>query len=64
LQAWLKQHNIEAPKGYSSKDLQNLVKANWDKSTGWTEEQYGKAQKIFKDIKDDSFKEYASARSF
>lgn len=55
LQAWLKEHSINVPKGYSQQQLQDLVKSNWAQSASWTQDKYDAAQKVFSNIKDDSF---------
>jgi hypothetical protein len=60
--AWLSAHNINAPKGYSQAELQDLVKANWNSATSWTADQYHKAQQVFADVKDSTFDQWDESR--
>ncbi|EIN05924.1 hypothetical protein PUNSTDRAFT_54757 [Punctularia strigosozonata HHB-11173 SS5] len=60
--AWLEAHNIQAPKGYSKSELQNLVKANWNSASSWTADQYYKAQQVFADVKDSTFDTWDESR--
>ncbi|KAF7971961.1 hypothetical protein HWV62_19349 [Athelia sp. TMB] len=66
LQAWLKEHNINAPSSYSTSQLQGLVKSNWDAFAtavpAWSYDQYTKAQKSFQDLKDASFESWDESR--
>ena len=62
LQAWLKEHNIETPKGYSQQELQDLVKENWNAGNVWTREQYDRAQQVFANYKDTAFETWEDSR--
>lgn len=56
LTSWLKEHNVQVPKGTTSqKDLQELVKSNWASTQAFTAEQYAGAQKAFQNLKDSAF---------
>ena len=58
LQSWLKEHNIETPKGYSQQELQDLVKSNWNTVNSWTQDQYSYAQQVFADGRDKSIESW------
>ncbi|KDQ55914.1 hypothetical protein JAAARDRAFT_180063 [Jaapia argillacea MUCL 33604] len=62
LKAWLNHHHIEAPKGYSKTQLQDLVEANWNSASVWTAEQYAKLQKSYQDVKDSTFDAWDESR--
>lgn len=62
LKAWLQAHNIQPPETYSTPQLQDLVKSNWDTAYAWTADQYAKAQKAFVDVKDDTFASWDESR--
>jgi hypothetical protein len=69
LQQWLNDHNIKTPPAYSTSQLRNLVKSNWvsiqssaDAGSAWTQDQYTKAQKSFKDLKEASFESWDESR--
>lgn len=62
LEAWLHEHNIETPKGYSQKDLEELVKSNWQSSSAWTRDQYDRAQQVFSNYKDSAFDTWDDSR--
>jgi hypothetical protein len=62
LEAWLKEHNIAPPKGFSQEQLRDIVKANWNQGVGWTQEQFHAAQQVFSNIKDDSFEAWDESK--
>lgn len=62
LKDWLNDRNIHAPSGYDKSELQELVKANWDDATTWTQDQYNQAQKTFQDVKQSSFDTWDESR--
>ncbi|KAL5498321.1 hypothetical protein ACEPAH_2463 [Sanghuangporus vaninii] len=62
LKSWLKQNDIEPPKGYSQKELQDLVASNWNTFGAWSQEQFEKAQKVFGDTKDTAFENWDESR--
>ena len=62
LESWLKQHNIEPPRGYSQKQLQDLVASNWNAAGAWTQDQFEKAQRVFGDTKDTAFETWDESR--
>ncbi|THH01684.1 hypothetical protein EW145_g6869 [Phellinidium pouzarii] len=62
LQAWLSEHNIEPPQGYSQKELQDLVASNWDSARAWTQDQYARAQRVFGDMQDTAFESWDDSR--
>lgn len=56
------EHNIETPKGYSQKDLEDLVKSNWQSGSVWTRDQYDRAQQVFSNYKDSAFDTWDDSR--
>ena len=62
LQTWLRDHGIEPPKGYSQKELQALVKSNWDQSKVWSQAQYDRAQQVFANVREDVFDTWDESR--
>ncbi len=58
LKAWLGEHNIDSPKGYSQQELQDLVKENWYTASTWTQDQYSYAQQVFADGRDKSIESW------
>lgn len=69
LQQWLNDHSIKTPPAYSTSQLRSLVKSNWvyvqssaDAASAWTQDQYTKAQKSFRDVKEASFESWDESR--
>ena len=62
LKSWLDERKINAPKGYSQKELKELVAENWDTGKVWSQEQYNQAQQVFNSIKDISFDNWDESR--
>ncbi|EJD05085.1 uncharacterized protein FOMMEDRAFT_139660 [Fomitiporia mediterranea MF3/22] len=62
LKTWLKEHDIEPPKGYNQKELQDLVASNWNSAGAWTYEQYKKAQKVLGSTKESVFDTWDESR--
>lgn len=58
LKAWLHEHNIESPKGYSQQELQDLVKENWYTASTWSQDQYNYAQQVFAEGRDKSIESW------
>ena len=55
LRTWLRGRGIEPPTGFTQKELQTLVKLNWNTVQTWTQEQYDRAQHALGSIRDDVF---------
>ncbi|EPQ55816.1 hypothetical protein GLOTRDRAFT_138588 [Gloeophyllum trabeum ATCC 11539] len=62
LRSWLHEHHIEVPKSYDKNELQDLVKANWNSASSWTQDSYYKAQQSFQGIKDSTFDAWDDSR--
>ena len=55
LRTWLRGRGIEPPTGFTQKELQALVKLNWNTVQTWTQEQYDRVQHALGSIRDDVF---------
>ena len=62
LKAWLSEHEIYVPSGYSHDQLQALVEENWSATQAWTQDQYNKAQAFFENAKDTAFDTWDESR--
>ncbi|TDL26870.1 hypothetical protein BD410DRAFT_782959 [Rickenella mellea] len=62
LKKWLNDHDIQVPEGYTQKELQELVKTNYDTSAAWSQAQYEKAQKAFQNAKESTFDSWDESR--
>ncbi|KAA1478192.1 hypothetical protein DENSPDRAFT_845383 [Dentipellis sp. KUC8613] len=58
LSQWLEQHNIPVPSAPSQKELQDLVKSNWNAAQQYGSDSYNSAQHTFQNVKESAFESW------
>jgi len=62
LHGWLENNHISVPDGYSKKDLQKLVGANWESHKPWTEDVYNAAKAKYEGLTAATFDTWDESR--
>ncbi|KAF8298210.1 hypothetical protein DL93DRAFT_2103038 [Clavulina sp. PMI_390] len=62
LKAWLDEHSISVPKGYSQEELSKLVEANWYAGQAWSEKQVESAKEQYANVKTAAFDTWSESQ--